>query len=64
MERQDRLTAIEGIIIDTMVENYRQYGTMNNMSLEDVDKLISDNVQGVNHMAHLVSERIDAKLFP
>ena len=63
MQKEERLDAVKSIIIDTMVENYRQYGIMNNMSEEEVDKLIADNVQGVSHMAHLVSEKIDATLF-
>lgn len=63
MEKQERLNAIKEIIVETMNENYRNYGQFNNLSQEEVDKLINDNAMGVGQMADIVAEKIDSKLF-
>jgi len=63
MEQKERLEIMSSIIVETMIENYKQYGSMNSMAETDIEKLIGDNIQGVTQMANLVSERIDAKLF-
>ena len=63
MEKEERLVAIRDIIIDTVTENYKNYGSFSGMSEEEIEKLVQDNIQGVSMMADLVSQRIDDKLF-
>lgn len=63
MEKQERLQIIKDNFIEVMSESYRQYGAANNFSQEEVDKLISDNLQGVTMMGEFLAEKIDSQLF-
>jgi hypothetical protein len=63
MEKQEKLSIIKEIITDTMNENYRTYGSYNNMSDSEVDSLILENSLGVGAMADIVAERISSRLF-
>lgn len=63
MEKQERLQIIKDNFVEIMNESYKQYGAANNFSQEEVDRLISENAQGVMMMGDFLAEKIDAQLF-
>lgn len=63
MEKQERLQIIKDNFIEIMNESYRQYGASNNFTQEEIDRLISDNANGVGVMGDFLAEKIDSQLF-
>lgn len=63
MEKQERLNIIKDAFVEIMVESYRGYGAANNFSEEEIERLISDNSQGVVMMGERLAEQVDSKLF-
>jgi hypothetical protein len=63
MEKKDRLDIIRNTIVETMIDNYKNYGNNQGMSETEIEALINENLMSVSMMADMVAEKIESKIF-
>jgi hypothetical protein len=64
MEKTDRLEIIKSTIVETMIDNYKNYGNNQGMSETEIEALINENLMSVSMMAEMVADKINSRIFP
>ena len=59
----DKIEIISSIIIETINDGYRMQGIVNNLSEEEVNKIIQDNAPGLTMVAEEMSRKIIKELY-
>lgn len=60
---KDKIEKISSIIIETINDGYRMQGIVNNLSEEEVNKIIQDNAPGLTMVAEEMSRKIIKELY-